>query len=101
MRRAIVAAAAVAIGLFAASAPASAQVSEPFTIYAPSPSAQPADPLRGTYPYGPRVYGISYYRYSPGIYGYRYAPRYYRAAADCGAYVWDGCGEPRRYRRRR
>ena len=100
MRRSIMAAAAAAVGLIAGYATVEAQVSEPFTIYAPSPSPEPADPLRGTYPYGPRVYGLSYYRYSPQTYGYRYAPRYYRAA-DCGAYVWDRCAEPRRYRRRR
>jgi len=94
MRRSIIAATAAAIGLVAGCAIAQAQVSEPFTIYAPSPSPEPADPLRGTYPYGARVYGISYYRYSPRAY------RYYRAA-DCGGYVRERCAEPRRYRRRR
>ena len=108
MRRPIVAAVVAAGALIASHHPALAQFSEPFTIYAPAPAPQAADPLRGTYPYGPRVYGLSYYRYSPQVYGYgvrgyRYAPtayRYYRAPA-CEAYVWDRCDEGRRYRRRR
>lgn len=85
--RTLIAAVVAATALMLAAGSAEAQFSTPFTIYAPPPAPQAADPrITGT-PYSARVYG--YYRYyTDRDDGPRY--RRYRHRCDDWEMFWTG-----------